>query len=324
MAKVALQLLDLLSTVMAQFNSIQLVQLFDQDFSVLQTKLYIIQVRLLLWSILAGLLTWDGKVAVLAIRDSGVATNLFREVLGLCELMRGEASKLKPNEITSIPIAPGRDISLPRQRLLSNLQAYVELYQAQLGIMPPSKLTFYKKDQFDEFVARVSQLIDHLENLLLQKSSMPAHLKELGTAESGVTSKKFLGELDRIVKGGETCLHAAVKAMMRQLPTDSGYESSAGLVSEEKKADDDTCSMHSILTNAPRIQLGMEGEEDLVSAFAVDLCQDMQINGRMGVELRLMLPRLHSLLKGFALRLQENARSMDERNAAELVRQQRE
>lgn len=114
------------------------------------------------------------------------------------------------------------------------------------------------------------------------------------------------------------------EATLKQLPRDSGYGSSAGMASKEDQANDDTRSINSVVTNATRIQLGMEEEENLVSAFAADLCQDMQIDRRLEGEHGRMLPRLHSLLKGFSVRLQEKNLSMNERNAAEFVRQQRE
>jgi hypothetical protein len=106
-------------------------------------------------------------------------------------------------------------------------------------------------------------------------------------------------------------------------PNDSGYGSVPGVIARKNEPDDDTQSIRSILTNAPRVRLPPEEEENLISAFAGDLCQDIGFTGDLDGAFDRMTTRLPDLLKSFAVRLEGACLSQEERDAKEFVRQQR-
>ncbi|KAF2015665.1 hypothetical protein BU24DRAFT_491882 [Aaosphaeria arxii CBS 175.79] len=104
---------------------------------------------------------------------------------------------------------------------------------------------------------------------------------------------------------------------------DSGYHSVTDTGAKATSEIDDTMSIRSILTNASRVDLPAHEREQLTSAFAVDLCQDMKLSRYSDDARERILSRLPDLLKGFTLRLEESTTCKAERNAKEFLRQQR-
>jgi len=103
---------------------------------------------------------------------------------------------------------------------------------------------------------------------------------------------------------------------------DSGY----GSMPEKKprliQQDDDVVSVRSIVTNGSRVCLPQHEEEHLISAFAGDLCQDIDLCGDINL-LGRIIARLPSLLRIFAMKLAKDVTCKVESDAAEFVRQQR-
>lgn len=84
----------------------------------------------------------------------------------------------------------------------------------------------------------------------------------------------------------------------------------------------DQNSIRSILTNASRVRLPPQEEEQLISASVGDLCQDTGFYGDLNSTHDRISARLPDLLKTFTLRLEESVDSEAERNAKEFFRQQ--
>jgi hypothetical protein len=105
---------------------------------------------------------------------------------------------------------------------------------------------------------------------------------------------------------------------------DSGYKSMSNTVLNSSEQGDDKNSIRSILTNASRVRLPPQEEEQLISVFVGDLCQDIGFCGDLNSTHDRISARLPDLLNIFTLRLEESVNSEAERNAKEFFRQQRE
>jgi hypothetical protein len=104
---------------------------------------------------------------------------------------------------------------------------------------------------------------------------------------------------------------------------DSGYGSVPNAISMNNKENDDAHSIRSVITNASRVLLPPEEGENLISAFAGDLYQDIGFYDKSDDACGHLSTRLPELLKTFTLRLEKNVGSKTERDAKEFVRQQR-
>jgi hypothetical protein len=103
---------------------------------------------------------------------------------------------------------------------------------------------------------------------------------------------------------------------------DSGYHSRSHGATADTNVDD-TASIISIITNASRIQLPTEEKEHVISAFACDICQDVDFLEYDANARERMLTRLPDIIKSFAMRLESVVTSKQEHDAKEFLRQQR-
>lgn len=105
---------------------------------------------------------------------------------------------------------------------------------------------------------------------------------------------------------------------------DSGYGSAPDALSKINSQDDDGKSIRSILTNASQVFLPPEEKENLISAFAGDLWQDISFRRDLDDEAchRIQV-RLPELLKIFTMRLGAGINSKIQHDAKEFIRQQR-
>lgn len=90
-------------------------------------------------------------------------------------------------------------------------------------------------------------------------------------------------------------------------------------VSEDESESDQTDSSRSGLNEGRQ-----SVDESLVAAFAMDLYRDMELHGSLEGDRERVLNRLHILLKGFSVRLQNARLSPEQQSAAKFVRQQQE
>jgi hypothetical protein len=103
---------------------------------------------------------------------------------------------------------------------------------------------------------------------------------------------------------------------------DSCHGSLPGSKPRVIQQDDDAVSVKSTITNSSRVYLPQDEEENLLSAFTGDLCQDINLRGDIDV-LGQVIAHLPNLLLMFALKLAKYINSKAESDAAEFLRQQR-
>ncbi|KAB2570517.1 Heterokaryon incompatibility protein S [Lasiodiplodia theobromae] len=221
MAEIATQTLSFLDAAIACFKQIQIARSFPEDFDHHQIKLDIIQLRLSRWGEAAGIYS-GGEGAPLAIRDHDQANELLCSIELLFKQAQKKAAALKPPEEPTTPtLNPDSDMSSSMRMLRTKLRASLSRRCTQLANAKHSiQWAFYKKQQFEEFVAAMNGTIDQLEKLFPEEEATPTRLQELSKEECKGISETYLKELKEIVQDTDPWLDGAVDASLReQAPT---------------------------------------------------------------------------------------------------------
>ncbi|KAK0609268.1 Heterokaryon incompatibility protein S [Lasiodiplodia hormozganensis] len=230
----------LLDAALACFERVQIARSFDQDFNSHRIKLDIIQLRLSRWGEAAGLYSSssdstalskaDGQSGAtneqtpLRIADHDAARDLLQAIADQFALAQEQAASIAPPQKDGM-IDPANDLSSPTRTLRTKLRAALGRRRAALVKATHSvQWAFYKKQQFDDFVADISESIDQLEALFAavgengeadQADETKKRLCELGAAECVGINKVYLKVLGAVTKECDPYLDAAVAEALK-------------------------------------------------------------------------------------------------------------
>ncbi|KAK7522209.1 prion-inhibition and propagation-domain-containing protein [Phyllosticta citriasiana] len=220
----AISAISLFNFAIDTFKNIQLARQFEKRFGSYQLKLDIIQVRLSRWGQVAvanETLTVEGKGEDVEGSPPSKAKTILsdiedllyiaqREAKDIEEQMKGSNSLLDPNAIP-------RDLQKIRSKLHQFLQKRnIEAVKAYDGL----KWSFYKKEQFEEFIKDISEHVAQLETIFPPEEHKK--LVALSTEECKDIGKTNLKSLKNVAQDTDPWLE---KAVQDELKKKSGGES---------------------------------------------------------------------------------------------------
>ncbi|KAF4536423.1 Small secreted protein [Lasiodiplodia theobromae] len=225
----------LLDAALACFERVQIARSFDQDFNSHRIKLDIIQLRLSRWGEAAGLYTsstasgdstaltkasgnGQSEAPPLRIADHEAARDLLQAIADQFAVAQEQAASIQPAPKDGGMIDPANDLSSPTRTLRTKLRAALGRRRAAVVKATHSvQWAFYKKQQFDDFVAEISENISSLEELFPaadegEKAATERRLCELGASDCAGINKVYLKVLGAVTKdeGCDPYLDAAV------------------------------------------------------------------------------------------------------------------
>lgn len=224
----------LLDAALTCFERVQIARSFDQDLDSHRIKLDIIQLRLSRWGEAVGLYsssdsdstalttnTGDGEGAaneqsmtpLLAPAELKAAQGLLEAIQHQFARAEKKAARMQPQPQQDDSIDPANDLSSLTLTLRTKLRAALGRRRAQLVKVTHSvQWAFYKKQEFDAFVADLSENISGLEELFPSKEEATKRLCELGASDCAGINKVYLRELGDVTEeeGCDPYLNAAV------------------------------------------------------------------------------------------------------------------
>ncbi|KAL4915971.1 prion-inhibition and propagation-domain-containing protein [Aspergillus aurantiobrunneus] len=198
---------------------IQLAQSFRDDFEMYQLKLDILQLRLSRWGEIVDIVTVDDKN-----KAQGTGKEDQRNVVALLEEIHDRLHKARreseresrkwqkdPSGRSTGAQALDPEACLPTdlKKIRTRFTEFLRKRKARASsVVQGIKWVFYQKQQFDTFVANITELIDGLENIIREEER--ERFRQLSDAECKGISRSNLEELKLIVEGCDPWLETAV------------------------------------------------------------------------------------------------------------------
>ncbi|RFU75822.1 small s [Trichoderma arundinaceum] len=237
--------ISIFNFIIESFGFIQLARDFENEFERYQLKLDVIQLRISRWGEASGLIhdnsnessapqhvdsgaskrsTADGTSGAENIPKEKMVEEILVTIRDTLVRAQRNATRMKTGLTTnnSQPLDPNLHIPSDLKRMRTRILGILDKRRIQKNqVVDSVKWAFYKRDQFERFIADVSSLTDELEKLAPPGS--PERLHNISNEECKGLNKPNLEELKEIAEGCDPWLEGAVEKALTQRQGSDSY-----------------------------------------------------------------------------------------------------